>query len=1054
MIRRLVVVLVVLVSAVAVRAGEIPPGLPVYDLTMDLDVAGHVAKLTMRATWTNNDTVSAKELVFNNHAHYVLPDKEVGLVAKTLEIFRVTPSEALGVKEPPLEVDKVWLPGATAQDRPVDLAFRHEGDTNTTLVVPLPFEVKPGQTVTIVLDMTMHLPQKQGRWGQWRDVTFLSNWLPVFAVRGEAPPPPPKEGKDESVSEAKRTYDLRWQPTPFIPWHQPFFNEAGHYRVHVTLPCEQNVGCTGTITSRQDLPDGRRRLEITADGVRDFAFLCSARYQEWTGLADIGPGHRPVPVHVLALPEHEFFAKEAVRIACESLTSFSEWFGPYAYPDFTVAEGFFGWGGNQCGALVMIDERLFSMPHLASDYVELVLSHETCHQWWYNAVGVNGYCETWMDEGLATYFCHRRLDRLKGRDHRLMNYPRGLEWLPNIRREDYRAYSFYGTLGRGENGPCVQPIPGFDHVVNLFSMAYDKGSRIVGMIEDRMGEQAFMSFMRRVYQRYEFRILRVADFQRELEEYTGQSWEAFFRDWLYGKGLCDWSIEKVEVHNLKSEWKRHPLRHLAGRLFGPAEANADISDPATCKVVVHLHQKAEYDEVTSLGIAMPCCDGYAIRIPILPQSQSYTIESPPARVDVLEKGHVRVEVDLPAEPVQMAVDPDQVLVDKNPANNFWKAPIRWRLTPVYTFLEETDLTNAYDRWNVICGPWIYGAAYDDPWYTRSMMIGLRTGVYRTQHFVGGAYAAYRTDFRDVVVGVDGLWDHCFDPHWQFGFNAERRLWSIPAADDTAFRGVLFGRYVFQYGDSLYLPPMHYLEAFTCYTDNFLPFAKHNDNGAERFDLQTTAGLHYRLDYLTPYWDPEGGIRIDAVCEAGMVDLHHDEGVEKFALQASTVYSAPNLYPHLSGLPGADAMRPVLDWFADTRLAVRAYGAVALPTRGEFYSLGGGDLFRGFDLTERQGDAVWVGSVEWRVPLAKGLHYDIFDHVLGLRNVYGAVFCDVGDAYIHGHSIGPVAYAVGGGLRFDVAWFAFVERTLLRVDVAKAVNADTGVQVWFDVQVPF
>jgi hypothetical protein len=79
---------------------------------------------------------------------------------------------------------------------------------------------------------------------------------------------------------------------------------------------------------------------------------------------------------------------------------------------------------------------------------------------------------------------------------------------------------------------------------------------------------------------------------------------------------------------------------------------------------------------------------------------------------------------------------------------------------------------------------------------------------------------------------------------------------------------------------------------------------------------------------------------------------------------------------------------------------------------------------------------------------------MFDHVLGLRNVYGAAFCDVGDAYIHGHSIGPVAYAVGGGLRFDVAWFAFVERTLLRVDVAKTVNADTGVQIWFDVQVPF
>ena len=56
--------------------------------------------------------------------------------------------------------------------------------------------------------------------------------------------------------------------------------------------------------------------------------------------------------------------------------------------------------------------------------------------------------------------------------------------------------------------------------------------------------------------------------------------------------------------------------------------------------------------------------------------------------------------------------------------------------------------------------------------------------------------------------------------------------------------------------------------------------------------------------------------------------------------------------------------------------------------------------------------------------------------------------------VDGHSIGPVAHAVGGGLRFDVAWFAFVERTLLRVDIAKAINSDSAVQVWLDVQVPF
>ena len=28
---------------------------------------------------------------------------------------------------------------------------------------------------------------------------------------------------------------------PFIPWHQPFFNESGIYDVYLTLPCDQEA---------------------------------------------------------------------------------------------------------------------------------------------------------------------------------------------------------------------------------------------------------------------------------------------------------------------------------------------------------------------------------------------------------------------------------------------------------------------------------------------------------------------------------------------------------------------------------------------------------------------------------------------------------------------------------------------------------------------------------------------------------------------------------------------------------------------------------------------
>src|SRR6202011_3873565 len=101
------------------------------------------------------------------------------------------------------------------------------------------------------------------------------------------------------------------------------------------------------------------------------------------GVARAGPNGAAVRVHVLALPEHAFFAKHMVGVAIEALEKYSHWFGPYPWADFSITEAFFGWNGNECSTLVMIDERVFGMPKLAGCYVEYLVSHEICHQWWY-----------------------------------------------------------------------------------------------------------------------------------------------------------------------------------------------------------------------------------------------------------------------------------------------------------------------------------------------------------------------------------------------------------------------------------------------------------------------------------------------------------------------------------------------------------------------------------------------------------------------------------------------------------------------------------------------
>jgi outer membrane protein assembly factor BamA len=396
---------------------------------------------------------------------------------------------------------------------------------------------------------------------------------------------------------------------------------------------------------------------------------------------------------------------------------------------------------------------------------------------------------------------------------------------------------------------------------------------------------------------------------------------------------------------------------------------------------------------------------------------------------------------LPEKPTQISVDPDQIIVDPNPANNHWKQRIRWRFAPINTPLEETDVTNDYDRLNVIFGPGFTGSAYADPWYAKSPVIGLRGDLYRTQEYTLGAYSGYRTDFGDLVVGGEGLIDHWPWPHTQVGFNVERSLTPIEGANTSqppSDRAVLFGRYVFNYNSSLYLPPIQYLEVFTGIRDNTLPLTHEPIPDTDHFDHQTVAGIHYHLDLQTPYWDPESGFRFDATFATGIPILGEQRAFNTFETQFAQVLKPP------------DCLGPL----AETKIAYRLYFAGGLPDDGEYFTLGGSQLFRGYDLRQRQGNLIWLGSLEWRVPFARGVEWDYCDHVVGVRNAYIAAFYDVGNAYVNGHQTGPVAHDLGVGLRLDIAWLSFIERCTLRFDVAKTIDSPTPWQFWFGVQAPF
>ena len=990
-------------GATGLRAAEVPLGLPRYDLAVKLDTGKGSVAVHQKATWTNRSDKPTKQLVFNFYPHYQIPSGDYFLLAKTLELLRQNPDDGIDRKGRHGEVqDIVWSDSRGEKKR---LRYAYQDENASALTIDLLEEVGPGQSVTVEIDCTVRLPQKQGRWGQWNGITFFAFALPTLAYHDGA----------------------GWHAMPFVPWHQPFWNEAAHYRATIELPEDQKLACSATVESASK-KDGWVVHKMKPFVGRDFAILASADYREFKRTATMADGKK-IELRCMAYQRHAYYAEEMLVLAEEALAQYSKWFGPYPYDHFTIAESYFGWNGNECAGLVMIDERVFDMPKLARGYVEYLLSHEICHQWWYNLVGTNGYAETFMDEGPATYFTHKYLDRKRGKNNDFVAWPAEAWFAPHIRRENYRFGSMYGAIRRDQMYPAAGPIPEYGNLFNLFTGAYDRGSKFFGVIEERLGETASDEFFRGFVEKNSFRVVSAKGFQKELEEYTGRPWAEFFDRWLYKRGMTDWAVDRVTI-----DGKKIPA---VGRKRGDVGA----AEGAGYRVEIIAKQNGEYDEPTTLGFRFAGEQGYSIRIPLGPTARSLKLPEYDATVEPDGPNRSKITITLPRKPVDVVIDPDRVLLDANPGDNAWDRTPNLTFTPLYTFLNETDLTADYDRWNLTAGPWIWGASYQDPWYTRSTMLGARAGAFRTQTFQGGVYGAYRTDFRDVVVGIDATLSRWPFAQTLVGFNYERRV-AGPFFDDqgrnTAQRASIYGRYIIQEGLSLYLPPLSYVDAYTTYQDNFLPTPRESASGAERYRSTWLNGLHFRTNLYTPYWDPEHGFWVDVNYAIGTAKLNESVVTNQVRGEIAAVRKLPEGLGYLS----------------DTRLAGRVVLAGAWPERGEFFALGGGTTFRGFDLRERQGSFLWVANAEARLPLIRESRFNVLDSFLGVRNVWMAAFYDVGDVYANGQSVGGIAHAVGVGLRVDTAVFSFIERATMRLDIAKTVNANSPVQVWFGIQHPF
>jgi hypothetical protein len=510
------------------------------------------------------------------------------------------------------------------------------------------------------------------------------------------------------------------------------------------------------------------------------------------------------------------------------------------------------------------------------------------------------------------------------------------------------------------------------------------------MMYNRLGPERFFAFFRQVYHDYSFRTFYYADLKRELVAFDpAGGWDRFLDGWLLAHNETDWSVEHVNV--------------AAAAPGAPARA-----------VTAELRQSGAMVEPTVL---LCRCEGGELRVPVWPERGSYDV---PGAMVAHEAGTDRwvVTIDAPGSPSQVEVDPDHALLDAKPDNNRWKPEIAWRLTPAMTPLDESSQFQAYDRPSIVAGPFI-------DQYARG---GVKLGVQRINQWQVTLWAGTEPALREAIFGGQAALLNFPWPYWTAGLFYEEGLYNF-YNDQRHSGGRAFLRYRFLETSSFIVDDQGFFEIYFGTGNEFWQ----GDDGRPVNKWLDAIGVRYRLSTLFPYWDPVEGKLIEVTAEYG-----------------NKAFGSAFDYTRVTGEFGI--VRPLPDglgFLSKSRIALRAYGGFGYPDNQPLFRLGGGRRLRALDLSQQLGSSVWLATLEWRYPLWIGIDRDLADHVVGFRNLIGALFYDVGQSYFSG-AFGPVVHGVGVGLRVDAALFAFLERATLRVDLAQPIGLGPGrgPVIWF------
>ena len=474
-----------------------PPDVLVHPLYLSprrgLDVNPFEPPATQRGETLATTRRPVRDRAF--HVEHVRLDLDVDVERGRLEgaATLVVRPVAAGLREVELDASEMKI-GAVTIGRAAGrrLKARHDGET---LVIRL--DRAYGHEETVTLHIAYRARPRRGFW---------------FVGPDRAYPERRAQGWTQSQAEDAHA----WFPVHDHP------NDKFTSEILVTAPSALRTVANGRLVSRRAA--GRGGARTTWHWVQERphpAYLMSlvvAPYVETRARAG------RVPLRFYSFAGQERAAKRLYGRTADMMRVFERLFGTYPWREYAqtvVSE--FTWGGMENTGSTTLTEKALLDDRAALDVsYEGLVSHELAHQWWGDLVTCRGWHHNWLNESWATFSENLYDEAAHGAE--------SAQWDRIQKTTSYVAQ---------DRGQYRRPIV-FDRYtipMDLFDRhAYEKGSLVLTMLRDELGDEVFFRGARRYLATHAFGFADTHDFRRALEEESARDLNWFFDQWVFAAG--------------------------------------------------------------------------------------------------------------------------------------------------------------------------------------------------------------------------------------------------------------------------------------------------------------------------------------------------------------------------------------------------------------------------------------------------------------------------------------------------------------------------------------